>query len=165
MTVLSAQSIRLMAKPVEGGPALLSPFFERTLHAGTGMTYGLSPCGYDIRVREELVIDAGRMKLGSSIEHFHLPDDLCAAVYTKSTWARRGVFMPPTTLEPGWKGYLTLEIHYGGGYSAIGIEAGAPIAEIRFELLDRPTEHPYRGKYQDQPPFPVIAIHEKEPAE
>ncbi len=172
MTTLSAQTIRMLSTPGEMDytrrddwagcvtTPLVTPFAERTVHAETGTTYGLGPCGYDIRIREAVKIEAGRMKLASAIEHLHLPNHVEAVVYLKSTWARKGIVLPPTTIEPGWKGYLTLELLYFGAYSAIDLPAGTPLAEVRFRFLDEPTEQPYAGKYQGQPPIPTQAIFE-----
>src|SRR5262249_10096909 len=50
---------------------------------------------------------------------------------------------------PGWPGYLTLEISNHSQTEVI-IDAGEPIAQIVFELLDFPTEQPYAGKYYNQ---------------
>lgn len=158
MTTLSSQTIRRLS---EGTPALVSPFAERTVHPETGTTYGVGPAGYDLRIREAINIEAGRIRLASAIEHLHLPDNVEGEVYTKSTWARKGIVLPPTTIEPGWKGYLTIELLYFGPYSGIDLPAGTPVAEVRFRFLDEATTQPYSGKYQGQPPMPVAAIFEK----
>lgn len=149
MTVLSAQTLRWY-KPV-------TPFVNRTLHEETGTTYGLSACGYDIRVREELSIPAHGFVLASSIERFQMTDDLVGIVHDKSTWARRGLAVQNTVIEPGWCGFLTLEITNNRDHS-ISVPAGAPIAQVIFHRLDCPTDRPYAGKYQDQPARPVEAI-------
>jgi dCTP deaminase len=49
-----------------------------------------------------------------------------------------------TVIEPGWRGYLTLELT-NHGPNRLEIPAGSPIAQIIFEMLDEPTEQPYRG--------------------
>lgn len=146
MTILSAQTIRQM-RPVE-------PFHERTVTHG--MTFGLGPAGYDIRVREMVTVWPHSAVLASSVERFTIPDDVMAFVTDKSTWARRGVALQNTVAEPGWCGYLTLEISNHSN-SPVTILAGSPIAQIVFMRLDEPTEIPYRGKYQDQEPLAVGA--------
>ena len=134
MTVLSAQSIRRRG--------IFSPFCERTkLH---GMSYGLSACGYDVRVREGFTLWPGEFKLASTVEHFAMPNDLVGRVADKSTWARMGVAVQNTIIEPGWKGYLTLELTNHSEY-AREIKPGSPIAQIILELLDEPTEQVYEG--------------------
>jgi dCTP deaminase len=85
-----------------------------------------------------------------------MPPDLAGTVRDKSTWARIGLALQNTFLDPGWRGWLTLEISNNAPAEVV-IEAGQPIAQIVFELLDFPTEHPYGGKYQDQERGPQSA--------
>lgn len=112
------------------------------------MTFGLGPHGYDVRLREELHLTQGAFRLGSTIEHFKMPNDIMAQVCDKSSLARKGVFVQNTIIEAGWRGYLTLEITYHGW--ELTLYAGMPIAQIVFMRLEEPTEQPYDGKYQDQ---------------
>jgi dCTP deaminase len=147
--ILSAQSIRKRG--------IILPFVERTtVH---GMTYGLGPAGYDVRIDESFTLLSGEARLASTIEHFHMPDDVLARVHDKSTWARRFLALQNTVIEPGWRGHLTLELS-NHGLGPIKIVSGMPIAQIIFELLDEPTEKPYNGKYQDQRSGAVAAIYE-----
>jgi dCTP deaminase len=150
--ILSAQSIRRRC-PVD-------PFHERTV--SHGKTFGLSSAGYDVRIREAVILRPGDFALASTVERFTMPDDLLARVADKSSWARKGLTVQNTVIEPGWRGYLTLELA-NHGPNRLVIEAGSPIAQIIFELLDEPTEQPYRGRYQNQPPEPVAAIEEPTP--
>jgi dCTP deaminase len=149
--ILSAQSIRKRG--------IITPFCEKTVFAGK--SFGLSHAGYDIRVKQRLVLAPGSFSLASSMEEFDMPTDLLGQVCDKSSWARMGVCVQNTILEPGWRGFLTLEItNHGFGDKPLVIEAGSPIAQIIFHLLDEPTDTPYRGKYQDQADMPVEAIYE-----
>lgn len=160
MTVLSAQTIRKHG--------IFTPFHERTVHKG--MTFGLGPAGYDVRIAEtvelgiqrasRITYSAPHSALASTVEHFNMPEDCIAYVKDKSTWARRFVLVQNTIIEPGWRGHLTLEITYDGD-DGIVIEAGSPIAQIVFHKLDEPTENPYNGKYQDQKAGPQPAIMER----
>lgn len=147
VTILSAQSIRKRG--------IFTPFHERTRQ--NGLTFGLSACGYDVRIGQAVYIPAGGFVLASTLEHFDIPPDLAALVKDKSTWARRGICVQNTVAEPGWRGYLTLEITNHSSTSLF-IDRGDPIAQIILELLDEPTEAPYAGKYQDQANRPVEAI-------
>jgi dCTP deaminase len=147
--ILSAQSIRKRK--------IILPFEERAL--AHGMTYGLGPAGYDVRIAESFWISPGEAKLASTIEHFHMPDDVLGRVHDKSTWARRFLAVQNTVIEPGWRGHLTLELS-NHGVTSLKIEEGMPIAQIIFELLDEPTERPYAGKYQDQKAGAVAPIYE-----
>lgn len=146
MTILSAQSIR-EARPVE-------PFHESFKVAG--MTAGLSVAGYDVRIREAMTLERGGFALASTIERFVMPLEVIGIVHDKSTWARRGLACQNTVIEPGWQGFLTLELtNHGDG--PLRIEAGIPIAQILFHWVDRVTEG-YEGKYQNQANRPVPAI-------
>lgn len=147
MTVLSAQTIRKI-RPVE-------PFIEATKI--NGLTAGLSHCGYDIRCKQGLVLDPGEFRIASTVERFVMPNDVMAIVHDKSTWARRGLSMFNTCLEPSWCGWLTLELVNNGRETLI-INAGDPIAQVIFHRLDESVEGYVGGKYQDQPDRPVPAI-------
>jgi dCTP deaminase len=147
MTILSGQSIRRRG--------IFTPFHERTV--ANGMTFGLGPAGYDVRIREPLYLYPRDYVLASTIEHFDMPPDLLGRVMDKSSWARRGITVQNTCIEPGWCGWLTLEIA-NHSRQPVEIPAGAPIAQIILELLDEPTEAPYSGRYQCQPARPVPAI-------
>lgn len=154
--ILSAQSIRdrcrlrfpLLPVP-DGWRPMLQPFVERTVHEASGTTYGLGPCTYDVRVREAVTMRPGDFKLCSTIEEFCMPLDVCATVMDKSSLVRLGLTVQNTHLDPGWRGYLTLELA-NIGHGEIRLAPCQPIAQIKFEMLDHVTELPYRGKYQNQ---------------
>lgn len=94
--------------------------------------------------------------LASSIEEFDMPDHLMGQVLNKSTWARKGLDSSMTTnIEPGWKGFLTLELVFHGN-SPIVIPAGSGIAQVIFHELSE--KRSYDGKYQNQLDKPVEAI-------
>lgn len=147
--ILSGQSIRRRG--------IFTPFYERT--RSHGMTFGLGPAGYDVRIAEGLILLPGDAALASTLEHFDMPIDLLGRVADKSTWARRFLATQNTIIEPGWRGHLTLELS-NHGREPIVIEQGMPIAQIIFDTLDEPTECPYSGKYQDQRAGAVSAIFE-----
>lgn len=140
--ILSAQSIRARHGMVE-------PFCDRT--RSHGLTFGLGPAGYDVRVHENINLSPETtFMLASTIERFVMPNDVLAVVHDKSTWARLGLAIQNTVIEPGWQGYLTLELSLHTK-EFLHIGAGSPIAQIIFHLVDQPTEQPYAGKYQNQP--------------
>lgn len=150
MTVLSGQTISRLR--------FITPFAFRTRHAG--MTYGVGPAGYDVRIAESHDLRAQEFALGSIVERIEMPTDVIGIVHDKSTWARRGLAVQNTVIEPGWRGYLTLELT-NHGVSRLQIEAGMPIAQIVFHRLDEPTAFPYGdGKYQDQEAGPQPAKHD-----
>lgn len=140
--ILSAQSIRRRI-------GMVKPFVERsTIY---GMTYGLGPAGYDVRIDRTLIMWPLRFAMADTVEEFNIPTDLKPNIQDKSTWARRGIAVQNTTMEPGWRGILRLEITNHAWWFRI-IWKGAPIAQIEFNLLDYPTDMPYPedAKYQDQ---------------
>lgn len=145
--ILSAQTIR--------ATRIITPFCERTTEHG--VTYGISAAGYDIRVDQDIEISYGRFVLASSVEHFNMPDNVLGMVKDKSSWARRGLVLQNTVIEPGWRGYLTLELsNYGD--ELIHIQRLTGIAQIIFMWLDEPTAQPYAGKYQNAVRGPQKAI-------
>lgn len=153
MTVLSYQSIKARG--------IFSPFCERTVH-GTGMTYGCGAASYDVRVAELIKLPQNTVVLASTMEEFTMPDDVCGVVHDKSSLARIGLLVQNTFIDPGWRGFLTLELSYhvlhgqgwGQGSPFLIMEPGTPVAQIVLHQLDEPTQQPYRGRYQNQPAGP-----------
>jgi len=142
------------------GPDLLAAAPIRNMVAQKmsfrGLSYGLTECGYDIRIAETVTLFLGhRFVLASSMEYFELPQNLMGRLLNKSTWARLGIDASMTTnLEPGWRGFLTLELRYAG-WKPLTIHRGTGIAQVIFEEVQNPAE--YHGKYQDQSQGPVRA--------
>jgi dCTP deaminase len=121
-----------------------------------GYSHGLTECGYDIRIAETVWMFPGRrFVLSSAMEHFTMPKTLMGRVLNKSSWARQGLDASMTTnIEPGWRGYLTLELRYSG-WKPLHIPKGVGIAQVIFERLENPAS--YKGPYQDQVQGPVQA--------
>ena len=124
-------------------------------HAGPGgVSYGLSEAGYDIRIAQSITLHPfRRFKIASTMERFWMPQDLVAIIHDKSTWARRGLSVFNTVAEPGWHGWLTLELVYHG-WGILRVPAGAGIAQAVFHRLECPADYG-SGKYQNQPNHPV----------
>ena len=135
-----------------------------------GVSYGLAEAGYDIRIKQDVtfvpkweevevdgVLNVGRFVLASSIEEFDMPSHLVGIVHDKSTWARHGLSVFNTVIEPGWKGFLTLELVYHGN-EELHIPAGAGIAQVLFHQVMNPAL--YTGKYQGQADQPIKPIME-----
>ena len=133
MTIQSDKWIRNMAK----GHEMINPFEENQIRDNK-ISYGLSSYGYDARVSNEFkiftnvnseVIDPKNFKqsnfiskkvseciippnsfvLASTVEYFKIPNDIMVICLGKSTYARCGIIVNVTPLEPGWEGYVTLE--------------------------------------------------------
>jgi dCTP deaminase len=153
----SAQAIR--HRCVDHDPPLIEPFVERGTSPG-GRSFGLSCSSYDVRVDQTVVVRAHGFLLTSTVERFSLPRDLAGTVRDKSTWARVGLTVQNTHLDPGWRGWLTVELTNHSEVE-IRIVRGEPIAQVVFELLDQPTESPYASRYQDQERGPQAARYEQ----
>lgn len=121
-----------------------------------GVSFGLSEAGYDIRINRGVTLHPfKRFALASTYDYFDMPHDLVGVVHDKSTWARRGLSVFNTVIEPSWRGWLTLELVYHG-WGVLHIPAGAGIAQVMFHQITEMAA--YSGKYQDQPNRPVGAI-------
>lgn len=133
----------------------LSPMSE-TKESAHGVSWGMSEAGYDIRIKQEVRLSPDlRFSLASTVERFNMPPNLVGIVHDKSTWARQGLSVFNTVIEPGWKGFLTLELAYHGGGELV-IPAGCGIAQVIFHTTRALAS--YDGKYQDQPDEPVASI-------
>ena len=133
MPVLSDKWIKRMAKEQE----MISPFEEKQIR-GNSISYGVSSYGYDARVADEFkiftnvnteIVDPKNFKstsfvsrkgseciippnsfvLASTVEYFKVPEDVLVICLGKSTYARCGIIVNVTPLEPGWEGHVTLE--------------------------------------------------------
>ena len=153
--ILSGQTIKkLCGDPHSRSKPMISPFTLRTKNHG--LTYGLGPAGYDVRVEFDrhgtstnAQIHPGKFLLASTIERFVMPNDVMGIVHDKSTLARRGLAVQNTVIEPGWEGWLTLEIT-NHSEDVITILRGQAIAQIVFHRTDEPVELSYDGKYHNQ---------------
>ena len=133
MTVLSDKWIKKMARSHN----MISPFEDKQVR-GTKISYGLSSFGYDARVSNEFkiftnvnseIVDPKNFKLNnfiskkgdeciippnsfvlsSTVEYFRIPNDVMVICLGKSTYARCGIIVNVTPLEPSWEGNVTLE--------------------------------------------------------
>lgn len=150
-----------------------------------GVSHGMSEAGYDIRIAENIIFYPGEQKrwkfwgigptitrygknaewpdptihgrfcLASTLEEFQMPPNLTGIVHDKSTWARRGLSVYNTVIEPGWAGFLTLELSFSGE-NPLTIPAGSGIAQVIFHLTAE--EAVYDGKYQNAKAGPQEAI-------
>lgn len=96
---------------------------------------------------ERLWLKKGDFTLGRTREIVTMPNYLCAFVQLRSTWARKGFMLPPTMIDAGFRGTITLEIASFRDGNILPV--GERFAHIVFARLSSPSE-PYRGKYYDQ---------------
>jgi dCTP deaminase (EC 3.5.4.13) len=174
--VMSDKWIRKMAKDY----GMIEPFEENLVRKGV-ISYGLSSYGYDLRIADEFkiftnvastivdpknfdersfvsvkgdycIIPPNSFALGRSIEYFRMPRDVIGICLGKSTYARCGIIVNVTPLEPCWEGYLTVEISNTTPLPA-KIYAGEGIAQIIFIKGNEECEISYKdrkGKYMYQ---------------
>lgn len=176
MTIRPDHWIRKMA--LEHG--MIEPFTEGQVRDGV-VSYGLSSYGYDIRVADEYkiftnvnsaivdpkhfdpasfvdlvadtcIIPPNSFALARTVEYFRIPRDVLAICVGKSTYARCGLIVNVTPLEPEWEGYLTLEISNTTPLPA-RVYSNEGVAQLLFFESDSPCEVSYadrKGKYQNQ---------------
>jgi len=168
MTVKSDRWIRRMALDHR----MIEPFVERQVR--TGISYGLSSYGYDIRVADEFKVFTGAnaaaidpkhfdpglfadlradvcsippnsFVLARTVEYFRIPRDVLTICLGKSTYARCGVIVNVTPFEPEWEGTATMEISNTTPLPA-KIYANEGIAQVIFFQSDEPCETSYADK-------------------
>ena len=159
---------------------MIEPFEDGQVRDGV-ISYGVSSYGYDIRVADEFkiftnvfsavvdpkhfdtrsmvdfkgevcVIPPNSFALARTVEYFRIPRSVLTICLGKSTYARCGIIVNVTPLEPEWEGYVTLEISNTTPLPA-RIYANEGIAQVLFFEADEPCLISYadkKGKYQKQ---------------
>ena len=131
MSVLSDKWIRKMSKEYK----MISPFEEKQVICKS-ISYGLSSFGYDVKVSHK----------------FKIPNYVLVICLGKSTYARCGIIVHVTPLEPGWEGYVTLEFSNTTPLPA-KIYANEGVAQFIFLKGNEKPEVTYadrNGKYMGQ---------------
>jgi len=103
---------------------------------------------YVIEEGETFIINPREKVLLTSLEYIKLPNDLMAFVELRSSFARLGLLMPPTIIDAGFEGTVTLEIQ--GSSFPIKLYRGQRFAHVIFSRTLNPVFKPYKGKYQGQ---------------
>ena len=101
---------------------------------------------------EYVTLPANSYLLGPTEEYFHIPRDIMVICVGKSTYARSGVVINTTPIEPGFEGQVVIEV-YNGTTSPVRIYLNEGIAQFLFLRGDRPCKTSYKdrgGKYQGQ---------------
>jgi dCTP deaminase len=166
---------------------MLEPFVSTSVRSGV-ISFGLGPYGYDLRLdrtyrrpggppalmdphqineanfetlsEDLIIIPPGHFILGQSVEYFRMPKKILGLVFGKSTYARCGVLINVTPLEPEWTGFLTISIANCGAWPA-ALHPGQGIAQVIFiESSDQPlfSYRDLKGKYNDQDEITVAKI-------
>jgi len=176
MTLMPDHWIRERA--LEDG--MIEPFVDAQKKEGT-ISFGLSSYGYDARVSDEFliftnvdnavvdpkqfseqtfvkrttdvcIIPPNSFVLARSLEYFRIPRDVLVICLGKSTYARCGIIVNVTPLEPEWEGHVTLEFSNTTPLPA-KIYANEGACQFLFLKGDSPPEVSYAdraGKYMGQ---------------
>ena len=159
---------------------MITPFNEGQVREGV-ISYGVSSYGFDMRISDEFkiftninttivdpksfdpksfvdfkgdvcIIPPNSFALGSSVEYFRIPREVVVICLGKSTYARCGMVVNVTPLEPEWEGHVTIEISKTTPLPA-KIYAKEGIAQLLFLTGAEVCETSYAdksGKYQAQ---------------
>jgi len=103
---------------------------------------------YEIIDLNEIIVQPHEHLLMTTLEYIELPNDIMAFVNLRSTYARLGISIPPTIVDAGFKGQLTIEIV--GSEFPIRLTSGSRFLHLIFARTLTPVENPYHGKYQKQ---------------
>ena len=102
-------------------------------------------------IADSYVLDPGAFVLCRSYEYFRIPRSVLGIVLGKSTYARCGLLVNCTPLEPEWEGHITIELSNVSNHS-IKVYANEGIAQVYF-LGGKDCRTSYadkKGKYQAQ---------------
>lgn len=159
---------------------MIEPFDGKQVKKGV-ISYGVSSYGYDMRVADEFkifstasttcidpkksdrnsfidyrgevcIVPPNSFVLGRSLEYFRIPREVLVICLGKSTYARCGIVVNVTPLEPEWEGYITMSISNTGPLPA-KIYSNEGIAQLVFVQASEVCEISYadkKGKYQAQ---------------
>ena len=176
MSIKSDRWIRRMAREHR----MIEPFSDRQVREGV-ISYGVSSYGYDVRIARDFkiftninstivdpknfdprsfvdyegdvcVIPPNSFALARTVEYFRVPRNVLIVTLGKSTYARCGIIVNVTPLEPEWEGIVTLEVSNTTPLPA-KIYADEGIAQMLFFESDEECEVSYadkKGKYQGQ---------------
>lgn len=108
---------------------------------------------------EFIFIEPLQSILCRSNERFNMPNDVMGICVGKSTYARCGLFVNTTPIEPGWRGHLTIELTNLNRDHAIKIYIDEGIAQIIFHRWYGEKEgETYHGSYQDSEGVTVAIV-------
>jgi dCTP deaminase len=159
---------------------MIKPFVESQVRQNV-ISYGVSSYGYDLRVADEFkiftnvnctvvdpkhfderafvefkgpvcIIPPNSFALSRSVEYFKIPRSVLTVCVGKSSYARCGIIVNVTPLEPEWEGFVTLEISNTAPLPAC-VYANEGLCQIIFLESDELCETSYKdkkGKYQAQ---------------
>lgn len=180
MTIRSDGWIKRMAEQT-GMIEPFEPDQVRTVNDQRVISFGTSSYGYDVRCAADFkvftninsavvdpkafdetsfvdkqadvcIIPPNSFALARTVEYFRIPRNVLTVCLGKSTYARCGIIVNVTPLEPEWEGHVTLEFSNTTPLPA-KIYANEGVAQMIFFEADEPCETSYAdraGKYQGQ---------------
>lgn len=99
--------------------------------------------------KKELIIRPQTRVLLSTMEYVEMPDNLVGFVELRSTWARHGLFMPPTIIDAGFAGTITLEVFNSNSFG-IKLVPSVRFAHVIFATTLNRVKNTYAGEYHGQ---------------
>ena len=103
--------------------------------------------GLDLRLQEAVALAPGRFVLGLTAEIVQMPVDLMGFCNLRSSWARRGIIIPPTIVDPGFRGRLVIEM-VNFSEDMIVLREGERFLHLIVAQVTGAI--PYCGQYQNQ---------------
>ena len=181
MSVMSDKWISKMAKEQDMISPFIDSLQKENAKKEGAISYGVSSYGYDARVADEFkiftnidsaivdpkdfsnqsfvtrkkdvcIIPPNSFVLASTVEYFKIPRDVLVICVGKSTYARCGIIVNVTPLEPEWEGHVTLEFSNTTPLPA-KIYAGEGACQFIFLKSDQICATSYKdrgGKYMNQ---------------
>ena len=181
MSIKSDKWIKLMSTNHEMIQPFSEDQVRADEHGNKLISYGVSSYGYDVRCSNEFkvftnihsaivdpksfdeksfvdiasdvcVIPPNSFALARTVEYFKIPRNVLTICLGKSTYARCGIIVNVTPLEPEWEGHVTLEFSNTTNLPA-KIYAGEGVAQMLFFESDEECDVSYKdrgGKYQGQ---------------
>lgn len=137
-----------------GYDALVAPSFKIFTNVDNAIVdpKNFSPQSFVERETDVCIIPPNSFVLCHTVEYFKIPDDVLVICLGKSTYARCGLIVNVTPLEPGWEGHVTLEISNTTPLPA-KVYANEGVAQFLFFKGSTPCEVNYAsraGKYMGQ---------------
>jgi len=158
---------------------MISPFIDKTIHGVGHLSYGLAQSSYEVRIEpafrlfdpghtatvdpiafdsavcesiqaDELIMPPHSFALCVTLEEFNLPQDVTILCLGKSTYARCGIIVNPTVVNPGMQGKIVIELS-NTAPNPVRVRAGDNgVAKLVFGRSLSDARHRYDGAYQNQ---------------
>ncbi len=124
----------------------------------------LTPNGYDLSIKEieipkgrkvtegELIIPVGKRFAVSTKERIACGSNVCAQLWLRTSWARKGIMCSFGKIDSGFDGTLTL-LGFNSGEEDVKLVTGETFAQMVFEMMTGPATSLYSersGNYQNQ---------------